>query len=442
MTDLRTSLLKSEAQKQSYTEENISIQETEDSDEERELTNLNWLLINQNLTWPRTNVTNFEENANTNSDTTFPYNQYIHGNQIKLKCSSGPKSEIMKAQKSIPKRATPSERFELFVNKVKRDLKEYEKFAAKYETDVTVKPPFNYSHIIGMAMLKNGRITLQQLCNWIEAKFAFFRVRKKWNNSIRHNLSLHHCFRNRKREEKGKGGYWELGVDLKQCDRKRIRNRKLCHPKLNQTAKYRYDQLTYKHNETSSQPQYSRLPKITKKNTPLDISKTKNFKKITTFTEFNFLESINNGSTDHVNEVELEKRQSQTISKESISQKMLDLDTLIIGPEEFIKAPQSFTSHKVDNANMVSGEEVFGTFDNINIYSDETSMFASNAGIAEDRHLSGPTHPCNVTINYDYTNFLPLADTISQQIHFMNNAENSRNDDEMYNLFDVCVTHY
>jgi len=32
-------------------------------------------------------------------------------------------------------------------------------------------------------MLKNGRITLQQLCAWIEAKFAFFRVRKKWNVS-------------------------------------------------------------------------------------------------------------------------------------------------------------------------------------------------------------------------------------------------------------------
>lgn len=37
---------------------------------------------------------------------------------------------------------------------------------------------------------------------------------------------MHHCFRNRKREEKGKGGYWELGVDLRKCDRKRIRNRK------------------------------------------------------------------------------------------------------------------------------------------------------------------------------------------------------------------------
>jgi len=53
-----------------------------------------------------------------------------------------------------------------------------------------------------------------------------------FQNSIRHNLSLHHCFRNRKREEKGKGGYWELGVDPKKCDRKRIRNRKTGQSKL------------------------------------------------------------------------------------------------------------------------------------------------------------------------------------------------------------------
>lgn len=41
-------------------------------------------------------------------------------------------------------------------------------------------------------------------------------------------MSLHPCFRKigRNKEDKGKGGYWELGVDPKKCDRKRIRNRK------------------------------------------------------------------------------------------------------------------------------------------------------------------------------------------------------------------------
>uniref|UniRef100_A0A0K8VB62 Forkhead box protein J1-A n=1 Tax=Bactrocera latifrons TaxID=174628 RepID=A0A0K8VB62_BACLA len=134
------------------------------------------------------------------------------------------------------KRATPIERYEIFLEKVKRVLVEYQKSAINYQTDTTEKPPFNYSHIIGMAMLENGRVTLQQICSWIETKFAYFRVRKKWNNSIRHNLSLHQCFRkiDRKKFEKGKGGYWELGVDPRKCDRKRIRNRKSSQHKIRQ----------------------------------------------------------------------------------------------------------------------------------------------------------------------------------------------------------------
>ncbi|XP_039967880.1 uncharacterized protein LOC120779601 isoform X1 [Bactrocera tryoni] len=134
------------------------------------------------------------------------------------------------------KRATPIERYEIFMEKVKRVFVEYQKSATNYQTNTTEKPPFNYSHIIGMAMLENGRVTLQQICSWIETKFAYFRVRKKWNNSIRHNLSLHQCFRkvDRKKFEKGKGGYWELGVDPRKCDRKRIRNRKNAQHKIRQ----------------------------------------------------------------------------------------------------------------------------------------------------------------------------------------------------------------
>ncbi|XP_050742853.1 forkhead box protein J1-A isoform X6 [Drosophila biarmipes] len=228
MTNRDTLLSKSNALIQSYKEDTTLFQEEEDSDDEHELTNLNWLLRNQNLTWPKTIDSSTREtlNTGTKAENRIPNYTHIHRNQIKLTRGGDTvkRSQVIKdprAQKTTPKKQTPSERFEIFVNKVKKDLIEYEKFASKYETDVTEKPPFNYSHIIGMAMLKNGRITLQQLCAWIEAKFAFFRVRKKWNNSIRHNLSLHHCFRNRKREEKGKGGYWELGVDPKKCDRKR-----------------------------------------------------------------------------------------------------------------------------------------------------------------------------------------------------------------------------
>ncbi|XP_030379673.1 uncharacterized protein LOC115627918 [Scaptodrosophila lebanonensis] len=228
--------------------------EADDSDEERELTNLNWLLRNQSLTWPKTideTVPDDENVHQTDFNVTEAANE---GSRQKQHQGENPRQQPTKSKHSIralvafptqnkhpiasqqsspSKRPTPAERYEIFINKIKRDLAEYEKSATNYETDVTEKPPFNYSHIIGMAMLENGRVTLQQICAWIESKFAFFRVRKKWNNSIRHNLSLHHCFRkiDRKREEKGKGGYWELGVDPKKCDRKRIRNRKTAQPK-------------------------------------------------------------------------------------------------------------------------------------------------------------------------------------------------------------------
>ncbi|XP_023035694.1 uncharacterized protein LOC6651165 [Drosophila willistoni] len=241
--------------------------QSDDSDEERELTNLNWLLRNQNLTWPKTIETHIDDELAQNIDLTAVSisdksehspsprrSPQLKSNQLNQICNARQNTPKKHAPQSIvntflteprkpliradptplpAKRPSPAERYDIFIGKVKRDLVEYEKLATKYETDVTEKPPFNYSHIIGMAMLENGRVTLQQICAWIESKFAFFRVRKKWNNSIRHNLSLHHCFRNRKREEKGKGGYWELGVDPKKCDRKRIRNRKSAHSKQN-----------------------------------------------------------------------------------------------------------------------------------------------------------------------------------------------------------------
>ncbi|KAH8349023.1 hypothetical protein KR084_000231 [Drosophila pseudotakahashii] len=454
MTNRHISISKSNVLIQSCEEVTTSPQEAEDSDEERELTNLNWLLRNQNLTWPKTIDSNTVETLNTrkNAETPVPYSPNFHRNQMKLICTrSGntvQKSQIVlesKAQKSTPKRPTPSERFEIFVSKIKRDLTEYEKFATKYETDVTEKPPFNYSHIIGMAMLKNGSITLQQLCAWIEAKFAFFRVRKKWNNSIRHNLSLHHCFRNRKREEKGKGGYWELGVDPKKSDRKRIRNRKLCHPKHNQSAKYHNDQLA-----RNSQPYFSRLAKKNKNKNVSEISEINHFKKISsTVTEANFTESLNNGTMAEVNEIQFEKCPLRTMIKDDILQKKLD--TIVVSTGEFITEPQSlncFISHRIDNTNTeISGDDDFCTFNNINIYSDTTAVFASNPSILEDGNVtsdvSSPSHPCNITINYDYTNFRPLVDSIDEQFHYLtNSAEYSRNDDTLDNLLDVCVTHY
>ncbi|TMW47059.1 hypothetical protein DOY81_007861, partial [Sarcophaga bullata] len=237
--------------------------DVEEEDDERDLTNLNWLTELRNQTIGFVNIA-LEEEPRTRNETVLteqprtllsvtPNCQYIQGSTL---CKTTENTLEHKKQHDAlqitqhnsverrnamrishqPKRPSPTERYEIFLNKIRRDLETYHKSATDYQLDAVEKPPFNYSHIIGMAMLDNGRrMTLQQICSWIEKKFAFFRVRKKWNNSIRHNLSLHSCFRKmgRNKDDRGKGGYWELGVDPKKCDRKRIRNRK----SLGQTTK-------------------------------------------------------------------------------------------------------------------------------------------------------------------------------------------------------------
>lgn len=89
------------------------------------------------------------------------------------------------------------------------------------------KPPFNYAQIIAMAMMERGRMTLKDICTWIRDRFAYYRAMDNWNNSIRHNLSLHFCFTKiaRDKSEKGKGGYWELSMNVTKGEKKRVRNR-------------------------------------------------------------------------------------------------------------------------------------------------------------------------------------------------------------------------
>ncbi|XP_039496353.1 uncharacterized protein LOC120454867 isoform X1 [Drosophila santomea] len=437
---------------QSCKEENPYSQEAEDSDEERELTNLNWLLRNQNLTWPKTIDSNPSEILYTKRYAEQTYKPSVQETQIKMFYSRNENTEKIshiilegKAQKSIIKRPTPSERLEIFINKVKRDLKEYEKLASKYETDVTEKPPFNYSHIIGMAMLQNGRITLQQLCSWIEAKFAFFRVRKKWNNSIRHNLSLHHCFRNRKREEKGKGGYWELGVDPKKCDRKRIRNRKISHPMQNQTARYHSEHLTQIQVPKSAQQNQSRLVKKLRTNSLPEKTEANIFKE----KEAKLFVPYNKRNVARENDVQYEQGRLRTINKEDILKKS-ELDIISCG-DQFVTDSQTlncFFSHKIDTTNTaISGEENFCTFNNINLFSETTPVLASNSTIVEDQNVStdvsSASYPCNITINYDYTHFPQIVDSIDEQFQYLHDsAEYGRNDDILDNLLDVYVTHY
>ncbi|XP_065073507.1 forkhead box protein J3 isoform X2 [Ochlerotatus camptorhynchus] len=129
----------------------------------------------------------------------------------------------------IPLTDLPTARFNKFIAQVRRSRESYDKRKEQYTSlsNAVEKPPFNYAQIIAMAMLEEGRMTLKQICKWIQEKFAYYKMHKNWNNSIRHNLSLSFYFTkvSRAKDEKGKGGYWELSMDVSKSERKRIRIR-------------------------------------------------------------------------------------------------------------------------------------------------------------------------------------------------------------------------
>ncbi|XP_035902363.1 forkhead box protein A2-B isoform X2 [Anopheles stephensi] len=123
----------------------------------------------------------------------------------------------------------PTARFNKFIAQVRRSRETYDKRKEQYTSLASSleKPPFNYAQIIAMAMLEEGRMTLKQICKWIQEKFSYYKVHKNWNNSIRHNLSLSFFFTKvqRAKDEKGKGGYWELSMDVSKSERRRVRVR-------------------------------------------------------------------------------------------------------------------------------------------------------------------------------------------------------------------------
>lgn len=78
----------------------------------------------------------------------------------------------------------PTQRFNKFISQVRRIRENYNKRCDIYRNSSSEKPPFNYAQIIGMAMLEEGRMTLQQICKWIQDNFAYYKEHKNWNVSL------------------------------------------------------------------------------------------------------------------------------------------------------------------------------------------------------------------------------------------------------------------
>ncbi len=74
------------------------------------------------------------------------------------------------------------------------------------------KPAYSYIALICMAIANspNQRATLREIISYIEGRFPYYRTQKRWQGSIRHNLTLNDCFVKTQRRPGDKGCPWAI----------------------------------------------------------------------------------------------------------------------------------------------------------------------------------------------------------------------------------------
>ncbi|ORX90338.1 winged helix DNA-binding domain-containing protein, partial [Basidiobolus meristosporus CBS 931.73] len=77
------------------------------------------------------------------------------------------------------------------------------------------EPKFTYATLIAQAIMSTPeqKMLLQDIYSYITTKYEYYRTcNKQWQNSIRHNLSLHKAFCKLPRQKgtPGKGNFWTL----------------------------------------------------------------------------------------------------------------------------------------------------------------------------------------------------------------------------------------
>ncbi|ROW17446.1 hypothetical protein VPNG_00948 [Cytospora leucostoma] len=88
-----------------------------------------------------------------------------------------------------------------------------ESFPAVDAGEENNKPPYTYAQMIALAIWKapSRRRTLSQIYDFIRKTWCYYQKDDTWENSIRHNLSLHKKFfekQARAKDDPGKGNYW------------------------------------------------------------------------------------------------------------------------------------------------------------------------------------------------------------------------------------------